>query len=45
MDTNKNITIRISDELYSKLLEYAKSQETGISSIVRLAVKEYLSNH
>lgn len=45
MDTNKNITIRISDELYSKLSEYAKSQETGISSIVRLAVKEYLSTH
>ena len=32
-------------ELYEKLVEYAKSQETGVSSIVRLALKEYLSNH
>lgn len=42
---NKNLTVRISTELYEKLVEYAKSQETGVSSIVRLALKEYLSNH
>lgn len=45
MNNNKNLTVRISTELYEKLVEYAKSQETGVSSIVRLALKEYLSNH
>ena len=40
----KTITLRISEDLYSKIVDMAKNEERSINNFVTYAVKEYIEN-
>lgn len=38
----RKITFTMDEELYTQIIETAKEEERNMSSLVRLAIKEYL---
>lgn len=40
----KTITFRVSEELYSKMVDAAKNEERSINNFITYAVKEYIEN-
>lgn len=40
----KTITFRVSEELYSKIINMAKNEERSINNFVTYAVKEYIES-
>lgn len=40
----KTITLRVSEDLYSKIIDMAKNEERSINNFVTYAVKEYIEN-
>lgn len=39
------INIKLSDEFIAEIKEFAKKNELTVSSLIRLALKEYIKNH
>ena len=40
----KTITLRVSEELYSRIIDMAKNEDRSINNFVAYAVKEYIAN-
>lgn len=40
----KTITLRVSEELYFKIIDMAKNEERSINNFVTYSVKEYIKN-
>ncbi len=38
----QKITFRVDEELYAQIIEIVQKEERNMSSLVRLAIKEYL---
>ena len=41
----KLINIKLSEEFLVEIKEFAKKNELTVSSLIRLALKEYIKNH
>lgn len=42
---NKPVRAAVTEQLYNELMKYVKDNETTVSQVLRLAIKEYLENH
>lgn len=42
---NHNFTMRMKPKEYNKLHEYGVAAELSLTTVIRLALKEYMANH